>query len=163
MDLSRHLGQLFLGNTRARVLPTLLIALLVTALVAVPLTVRAVDARDDVPALAAAPADEIMVDTADLERGPLDQQTIGGNALISYRDDAAIGVAFNLLARGGTTPVLTSADTAGPQFDLVPGEDGKALPLDTTLLPNGSYELFISVSSPHGEKRTAVVFEVANP
>lgn len=164
MDLSQHLGELFLGNKRARALPTLIIALFVTALVAVPLTVRAVDARgsDRPPALAAAQAEAIMVDTADSERQPLDRQTISGNALISYRDQDAAGVAFNLLAKGGTTPVLNSADTDGPQFDLIPGDDGKALPFDTTVLPNGPYELFMSVSSPDGEKRTAVVFEVAN-
>lgn len=165
MDLSRHLSELFLGNKRASALPTLLIALLVTALVAVPLTVRAVDARglDEPATVSPAAADAIMVDTADSERRPLDLQTIGGNALISFSDPNATGVAFNLFPRGGTTSVLASADTDGPQFDLVPSEEGKALPLDTRMLPNGSYELFMSVSSTDGEQRTAVVFEVSNP
>lgn len=163
MDLSHHLAELFTGNKRARVVPTLLIALAVTALVVVPLSTRAVDARSATQPVAAADADQIMVDTAESERRPLDLQTIGGNALISFTDADASGVAFNLLPRGGTSPVLSSADTDGPQFDLVPTDNGKAAPFDTRSIPNGSYELFMSVTSSSGEKRTAVVFEVANP
>lgn len=141
-------------------MPTLLIALLVTALVAVPLLVRGTDADPDT--IAADPA-SVLVDTADGAPGPLDGATISGAAIITVEDSASSAASFSLFAAGDDRPILAGQDLSGPVFSPVLDDDGRPRPLDTRSLADGTYELFIVLSGDDGEQRTAVGFEVMNP
>ena len=164
MEIPKHFFALFSGNRRARPLPTLLIAAVVTALVAVPLTVRALDAQDDPdPLPVAADASLVLVDTADAEPAPLDEAVVAGPLLISFDHPTATGVSFNLFEAGEAEPLVASQDLEGPHFDLLVGERGTGRPLDSTLLDDGRYELFLTVATGVGEQRTAVSFAVKNP
>jgi len=68
VDLSKNIFDLFSGKKRIRFVPTLAIAAIVTAAIAIPLTFRANDARNNpvVEETVLAPADAqlVMVDTA---------------------------------------------------------------------------------------------------
>lgn len=163
MKISSQLTDLFAGRQRASLLPTLLVAAVVTVLVAFPLTVRAVEARGEPEVIAsAASAERILVDAADIEPTPLDRQTVSGRILISYFDREAVGVSFSLFESGASSPILTSQDLVGPSFDLQLDGAGRSVPIDSTRLADGPYELFLTVVLPGGEQRTAVVFDVAN-
>jgi len=157
---------LFLGKKRSRPVPTLVITVLVTCLVAIPLGVVALDARDNpttAPAVVA-PADAglIVVDMADADSQPLDLSTISGSVLISVTDAEASSVAFSLFAAGADTPVVASQDLDGPQFDLVVSDSGGADPFDSNLLVDGDYELFVTIRTDSEDRRTAVAFSVEN-
>lgn len=163
MDIPKRFFELFSGNTRVRAAPTLVIAAVVTALVAVPLTLRAVDARDDAePVDPAVPAELVLVDAGDIEPSPLDGSTVAGPILVSVSHPSASGVAFNLFPSGEEDPVYASQDLDGPVFDLIAGDRGGGVPLDSTLLSDGEYELFLTVATPAGEQRTAVRFMIRN-
>ena len=167
VDVSKNVFELFSGKKRTRLVPTLIIAVSVTALVAVPLIWRAVDARNNPvePDVVLAPADSqlVLVDTVDGDPLPLDAATVQGPILISVRDEAASSVAFNLYAAGADQAVIESVDIDGPQFDMVVSATGGGEPFDSTLLRNGTYELFVTIRTPDEDRRTAVGFEVANP
>ena len=167
VDVSKNVFELFSGKKRTRLLPTLAIAVVVTALVAVPLTFRAIDARnnpveEDV-VLAPADAALIMVDTAAADRIPLDLAVVSGPILISVREANAEAVSFNLFAAGADQAIIESVDLNGPQFDMVVSESGGGDPFDSTLLRNGEYELFVTIRMPNEDRRAAVSFEIANP
>ena len=163
MEIPKRFFELFSGNQRAGAMPTLVIATLITSLVAVPLTIRALDARDEAaPVEAAADASLVIVDTADADPTQLDGATVGGPLLISLNHPTASGVSFNLFASGGIEPLIASQDLAGPQFDLLVGERGGGKPFDSTLLADGDYELFLTVATQAGEQRTALGFVVQN-
>lgn len=153
MDLSRRLLLLLGAQTRARVLPTLLIAGLVTAAIAVPLALRALDAEQP-----AAESDLLVAND-----NPLDGSVVSGDVAVAFTADSAEAVSFNLFEAGGSEPIFASQDLEGPSFDLVVNDDGSTGSLDSTLLSNGSYELFITVAAGDDENRTAVRFEVQNP
>ena len=160
VDLSSRIAQIMAGQRRVRPLPTLLIALAVTALVAIPLTERVV--RADSASTAADP-ETIMVDLLDTDPAPLDGATVSGSALISVNDPNADGVSFALFLSGEEEPVLASQDLSGPSFSPLQNAAGTPLSMDTTVLANGMYELFLTVATNDGDQRTAVTFEVANP
>ena len=160
VDLSSRIAQIMAGQRRVRPLPTLLIALAVTALVAIPLTERVV--RADSASTAADP-ETIMVDLLDTDPAPLDGATVSGSALISVTDPNADGVSFALFLSGEEEPVLASQDLSGPSFSPLQNAAGTPLSTDTTVLANGTYELFLTVATNDGDQRTAVTFEVANP
>ena len=163
MHIPKQFFDLFSGNKRASVVPTLVIAALVTAVVAIPLTIRAAHASDPVATVApAADANMIVVDTADFDPTPLDRATVSGPVLISFHHPTASGVSFHLLASGSTEPLIAAQDLQGPQFDLLARERGGAKPLDSSLLADGDYELFLTVATGGGEQRTAVTFTVQN-
>ena len=167
VDLSKNAFDLFSGKRRTRLVPTLIITLLVTAAVAVPLIMRAVDARNNPvePTVVLAPADAglIMVDTAQSDPVPLDLATVAGPLLISLRQDGATAASFNLFAAGADQPIVESVDVDGPQFDMVVSPSGGGSPFDSTLLQNGQYELFVTIRTPDEDRRAAVGFEIANP
>jgi len=167
VDLSKNVFELFSGKKRARLVPTLAIAILVTSLVAVPLIFRAVDARNNPvePEIVLAPADAqlILVDTASLEPAPLDSATVAGPILISLRQTEAGAVSFNLFAAGADQAIVESVDLNGPQFDMLVSDSGGGSPFDSTLLQNGDYELFVTIRMPNEDRRAAVSFEIANP
>ena len=160
VDLSSRIAQIMAGQRRVRPLPTLLIALAVTALVAIPLTERVV--RADSASTAADP-ETIMVDLLDTDPAPLDGATVSGSALISVNDPNADGVSFALFLSGEEEPVLASQDLSAPSFSPLRNAAGTPLSMDTTVLANGMYELFLTVATNDGDQRTAVTFEVANP
>lgn len=160
VDLSSRIAQIMAGQRRVRPLPTLLIALAVTALVAIPLTERVV--RADSASTAADP-ETIMVDLLDTDPAPLDGATVSGSALISVNDPNAEGVSFALFLSGEEEPVLASQDLSGPSFSPLQNAAGTPKSMDTTALANGTYELFLTVATADGDQRTAVTFEVANP
>lgn len=159
LDLSNRLAQVVAGQRRVPPVPTLLIALFVTAVVAIPLTERVVRSNNASPA---ADAGSIMVDLADTDPFPLDTATLSGRALISLNDPDALGVSFNLLRPGTEEPILAAQDLTGPNFFPVTNAEGDGRPIDTTMLEDGSYELFVTVASSDGDQRTAVTFEVDN-
>jgi len=166
VDISKNIFDLFSGKKRTRLLPTLAIALIVTAAVAVPLIVRAIDARNnpvETPVVVA-PADpqQILVDTAADDPKPLDLATVDGQVLISLQDDQATAVSFNLFAAGSDIAIVESQDLRGPQFDLVVSESGGGSLFDTTRLQDGTYELFVTIRVPEEDRRTAVSFQVQN-
>ncbi len=160
VDLSSRIAQIMAGQRRARPLPTLFIALAVTAAVAIPLTERVV--RADAVSPAADPT-SIVVDLLDADPAPLDGATVSGPVLISLNDDDARAVSFAFFAAGETDPILASQDLEGPGFTPMRTGSGTPQSMDTTVLANGPYELFVTVATDEGEQRTAVTFEVANP
>ena len=160
VDLSSRIAQIMSGERRVPLLPTLLIALAVTAVVTIPLTERVV--RADTTSPAANPS-SIVVDLVDTDPMPLDGATVDGSALITVNDDDADGVSFALFAAGSDEPLLASQDLTGPDFSPLQTSSGAPVAVDTTMLANGPYELFITVATSEGEQRTAVTFEVANP
>ena len=160
VDLTSRISQIMAGQRRVRPLPTLLIALAVTALVAIPLTERVV--RADSASTTADPT-AIVVDLLDSDPEPLDGATVQGPALISVNDANAQGVSFALFASGEEDPVLASQDLTGPSFTPLQNAAGVPQSMDTTVLENGDYELFVTVVTDNGEQRTAVTFTVANP
>jgi len=166
VDLSKNIFDLFSGKKRIRFVPTLAIAAIVTAAIAIPLTFRANDARNNpvVEETVLAPADAqlVMVDTAANDPLPLDLAVVEGQVLISLRHEQARSVSFNLFAAGAEQAILESQDLAGPQFDLVVSESGGGSLFDTTRLQDGSYELFVTIQLPQEDQRTAVSFQVAN-
>lgn len=167
VDFSKNVFELFSGKKRTRPGTTLAVALAVTALVAVPLVWRAVDARnnpieEDV-VLAPADAQKVVVDTGSTEPMPLDRSSVGGPILISLREDNATAVSFRLFAAGADRPILDSQDLDGPHFDMIVSESGGGAPFDSTLLEDGSYELFITIRTSKEDRRAAVSFEVSNP
>lgn len=166
-DLSKSAFEVFAGKRRTRWLPTLIIAALVTSAVAIPLVVRAIDARNNPVerevVLAPADAQRILVDTAAIDPSPLDQATVSGDILVSMRDESASSVSFNLYAAGSDQAIVASQDLQGPQFDLIVSDSGGGEPFDSSLLANGTYELFVTVRLPNEDQRAAVSFEVQNP
>lgn len=160
VDLSSRIAQIMAGQRRVRPLPTLAIALAVTALVAIPLTERVIRADSASPA---ADPTSIIVDLLDADPSPLDGATVNGAALISLNDDNARAVSFAFFAAGETDPVLASQDLAGPSFTPLRTGSGTPQSMDTTVLDNGPYELFVTVATDDGEQRTAVTFEIENP
>ena len=160
-DLSKKAIALFSGSRRIGLVPTLVIAAAVTAAVAAPLTVRAIRASDD-PPLAAADPSVVLVDMAATEPGPLDRSIVAGAVLISVNSPTTEAVSFSLFPTGGDEALLVSQDLDGPRFDLVVSETGGGSPLDTTVLPDGAYQLFLTLRGSEGDARTAVSFEVAN-
>lgn len=167
VDLSKNAFELIAGRKRARLLPTLAIALLVTSAVAVPLVIRALDATDDADeaqvAVAAADSQMVMVDTVNGIPTPLDTNTVTGPILISLRQSDATAVSFNLFAAGADEVIVESLDMQGPQFDFVVDTDGMVAPFDSTLLSNGAYELFVTIRTADEDRRTAVSFMIENP
>jgi len=165
LDFSKNVFELFSGKKRSRLVPTLAIAAVVTAVVAVPLILRAADARTDPSqaevVLAPADASLVLVDQAFGEPEPLDLATVSGQVLISIFDEDATAVSFNMFAAGADIAAVESVDGDGPQFDLV-SEDGSGRPFDTTVLQDGEYELFVTIRTPVEDRRTAVSFAVAN-
>lgn len=150
---------MFAGRRRARPLPTLAVALVVTALVAIPLTERVVRS-DDGPA----PVTDVqvMVDVADGDPVPLAEAELSGPALISYTDPGATAVSFSLYPDDSDEPILAGQDLDGPAFFPVLDESGVGQPLDTTLLADGGYSLFVTIAADGGEQRSAVSFTVEN-
>jgi hypothetical protein len=163
-DLSKRVFDLFSGKKRTRWVPTLAIALVVTAAVAIPLIMKVADADPSAPNVVVAPADAGLITVeANGEVAPLDLAEVSGPLLISLEDPDAEAVSFNLFAAGGDAAVVESLDTEGPLFDLVADESGQAAPFDSSLIPNGDYELFITIRTEVEDRRTAVSFKVANP
>lgn len=158
-DLSDRFSEVLAGTRRARAIPTLLIALAVTALVAIPLTERAVGSNKTDPS---ADPGLVFVDLIDTDPLQLDGATVNGLAFISVNHPTASGVSFNIFPAGSDEPVLASQDLTGPNFFPVTNDEGWGEPVDTTVLPNGTYELFTTLALPEGEQRTAVTFVVAN-
>lgn len=173
VNLSKNALEVFAGRKRARLLPTLVIAVLLTSVVAVPLVIRALDSTDSadaavepvaaVAAVGAADSQMIMVDTVNGDPTPLDTNTVAGPILISLRQPDATAVSFNLFAAGGDQAIVESLDLQGPQFDFIVDRGGSVLPFDSSLLSNGAYELFVTIRSGDQDRRTAVSFQVENP
>lgn len=167
VDFSKNVFELFSGKKRTRPATTLAIAVVVTALVAVPLTLRAVDARNNPvereTVLAPAESELIVVDGPERDSVPLDLASVSGSILISLQEDDASAVSFRLFAAGSEEPILDSQDVDGPRFDMIVDDAGSASPFDSTLLRNGSYELFVTIRTAKEDRRTAVSFDVSNP
>lgn len=155
--LAGRIASIASGKRRVRPLPTLAIALVVTAAVAIPLT--EVVANSNAPG---ADPNSIVVDLLDADPQPLDGAVLAGDALVSLNDAEALGASFQLFASGTDAPLLSSQDLTGPNFFPLESADGSGQPLDTTMLPNGQYELFVTIAKPAGDQRTAVLFEVSN-
>ena len=164
VDLSSRLAEIFSGRRRVAPTTTLLIASLVTALVAVPLLIRALD--DDSAARLGDVADAerltVAVEGVD-EPIQLDGATLAGAVGIVYDDADVDAASFALFVEGADSPVLASQDLDGPTFSPVVDPDGVDQPLDTTLLANGEYELFVVVLRGDVEQRTVASFQVENP
>lgn len=167
VDFSKNVFELFSGKKRTRPGTTLAIAVAVTALVAVPLIWRAIDARnnpvEENVVLAPADAQLVVVDAGDADPVPLDRSTVGGPILISLHEDDASAVSFRLFAAGADQPIVDSQDLEGPQFDMIVSESGAGGPFDSSMLRDGSYELFVTIRTPKEDRRAAVSFDVSNP
>lgn len=93
----------------------------------------------------------------------LDGSVISGDVYITYQDKEAQAVAFALFSAGSDQTIMSSQDESGPIFSLVTGGDKDDVSaFDTTLLDDGTYELFITVIDRQVQRRTAVSFEVVN-
>lgn len=164
MEPSRNLLRLFAGKQRARLVPTLLVSCAVTLLVAVPLTMRVSRSEGLAETSETDPAPggpQILVRSGDDEPVGLDGRLISGSVLISVREEAARGVAFNLYRSGESDPIFESVDLEGPVFDLV-SESGQADPFDTRSVPDGVYEMFVAANTDGEDLRTAVSFRIGN-
>jgi len=158
LDVASRLAAIAAGRRRVSPLPTMVVALVVTALVVIPFTEWI--GRS---APAAADPSTIVVGLLDTEPMGLDGATLAGPALISIDDDRLEGVSFAMYPRGENTPILASQDLSGPTFSPRQSASGADQPMDTTLLSNGVYDLFVTIATARGEQRTAVTFQVANP
>ncbi len=147
------LRDLLTAAVQVRAASTFAVATLVTAVVCVPLTVRAVDAREDAPA-AAEDADTAIVLNG---LGRLDRARLQGPADISFHVEGIGAVAFRLVSEAGDV-VLSGEDRFGPDFDLVTDVNGAGQPLDTTTLADGAYTLFATITVDGGavEQRQAM-------
>ncbi len=141
-----------------RAAATFAVATLITALVCIPLTIRAVDAREEPPAVAADTAPGIVLNGL----GRLDGARLQGPADISFDVDGISAVAFRVVTESGDE-VLAGEDRFGPDFDLVTDADGVGAPLDTTTIADGAYALFATITVDGGavEQRQAA-FTVDN-
>lgn len=158
--LSTRLSEIISGERRAGTLPTLVVAAVVTAMVAIPMFVASGAAEG-----ATAPADPalVTVELAETNPAPLDGAILSGQALISIAAGYVEAASFSLFPTGAEEPVLSKQDLVGPVFSPVLDDHGREQPLDTSLLANGDYELFVVMQTPDGEQRTALGFVVENP
>lgn len=162
-DVSSRLAEIFSGRRRVAPTTTLLIASLVTVLVAVPLLLRALDDDSAARLGEVAPLERLLVLDADQAPTPLDGATLMGQARVVYEDADVDAASFALFASGAESPVLASQDLTGPTFSPVLDASGADQALDTMRLANGPYELFVVVLRGDVEQRTVATFEVANP
>jgi hypothetical protein len=162
-DLSTRINEVFSGRRRVAPATTLLIASLVTVLVALPLMIRALDDDSAARLGEVAELERLTVTLGDDEPSPLDGGVVQGDALIVYDDPEVDAASFALFAVGADSPLLASQDLDGPTFSPVLDDSGADLPLDTTLLANGDHELFVVVTRGNVEQRTVATFEVRNP
>lgn len=162
VDVSTRLAEIFSGRRRVAPTTTLLITSLVTALVAVPLLVRALDDESAARLGEVAELERLTVIVAGEAPVPLDGATVAGEAAIRYDDDRVDAASFALFAAGGDAPVLASQDLDGPTFSPVVDGSGADQPIDTTLLADGDYELFVVVLRGDVEQRTVAAFTVEN-
>lgn len=150
-----------------------IVAAVITAAVAIPLAMRAMgfDATKVDPIFVEADSSHLVVSTADnldtknsLVTGPLDGSTVSGYAYITYHDEEADAAAFALYAAGTDRPLMSIQDKSGPVFAMASETDvqnGTAF-LDTAMLADGPYELFVTVADGQIQRRMAVTFEVSN-
>lgn len=143
------------------------VALLVTTAVSVPFAMRALghSAPATDPIFVEAEAGHLVFSESDAGSFQiLDGAELQGEVFVSYQDEQADVCAFQLFQSGSAQRLLASQDSRGPRFDLISDSQDKdrAAPLDTRLLPDGKYELFMTATNGTKQGRTAVVFSVAN-
>lgn len=151
-------GDILSGATKLRAITSLVISTVVTVAVVAPLMWRA----NQLESRAVVPADQIVVTTSELDAASLDGATIGGGARIALQGPEIQAVAFAVAPAGGAS-VIDRIDGEGPDFDLFTDDDGAPLPLDTTKLDDGNYDLLLTVTSTDGSvAKSAASFEIRN-
>ncbi len=140
VDVAR-LRALLSERTRLQWVATSVIASLVTLVVAVPLTIRAFDARnDDRPRTA--PTDGIVA-TLGATSGDLEGSTLSGAPVITFELENTGATAFRLVDTIGNE-LLTGTDTFGPEFAMFNTPEGFPAAFDTTELPDGGYTIYVT-------------------
>lgn len=156
-------SEILAGGRKARGLSSFVISTMVTALVVVPMAWQARNVEDDVAPSVAAAAEQILVDTASEDVQPILDRTVDGNVLISFASENAAAVSFALAEEDGGPVVAERTDGVGPRFDLYTDQRGVAIPLDTRKLPDGGYQIFVTITNKDGsEQKTVAPFAVNN-
>lgn len=146
------------GASRLRAVTSLFIATIVTLAVAGPMFWQAakLTPREVLP------TERVFVDTADQDPAALDGRTVSGRVHIGFRGEAVQAVAF-ALAPENSEVIISRVDGEGPTFDLYADDGGVPVPLDTTKLADGTYELLLTVTGTDGRvAKTAATFRVMN-
>jgi len=154
--------EILAGGRKLRVFTSLVISAAVTALVVAPMAISA--RAYEPPALEniVASAEQILVNTATEDTAPLADRTVAGNVLISMDHANASAVSFALAPEGGEN-LEERTDGVGPRYDFYTDEQGRATWLDTRLLPDGRYEMRVTVRTLNDDvQKTLTTFEVAN-
>jgi len=155
-------NEILAGGRKLKVFTSLVLSALVTAAVAAPMAISArayeAPAAEDVVAT----ADQILVNTPDEDAMPLGDRTINGNVLIGMDHDNAAAVSFALAPEGGEN-LEVRTDGVGPRFDFYTDEQGRATWLDTRQIPDGRYEMRVTVRTQSDDiQKTLTSFEIAN-
>lgn len=136
-----RLREILTARRRLQWIATSLVATAITLVVAVPLTLRALDARnDDRPR--SAPTDGIVV-TLGATAGPLDGATITGAPVVSFDLPDTGATAFRLVDVVGNE-VVDGTDTFGPDFTMYTTDDGLPAAFDTTEFSDGPYTIYVT-------------------
>lgn len=140
VDVTR-LRALLSERTRLQWIATSVIASLVTLVVAVPLTIRAFDARnDDRPRTT--PTDGIVA-TLGATAGDLEGSTLSDAPVITFELENTGATAFRLVDVTGDE-LLTGTDTFGPEFSMSNTPEGLPAAFDTTEYPDGGYTVYVT-------------------
>lgn len=151
-------GDILSGATKLKAVTSLVISTIVTVAVVAPLLWRA----GQLESRAVVPAEQIVVTTTELDAESLDGAAIAGPARIALRGDTIQAVAF-VVAPKGEASIIERVDGEGPDFDLFTDEDGAPLPLDTTKLADGDYDLLLTITSTDGSvAKSAAGFTILN-
>jgi hypothetical protein len=140
VDVAR-LRTLLSEQTRLQWIATSVIASVVTLVVAVPLTIRAFDARnDDRPRTA--PADGIVA-TLGATTGDLEGSTLSDAPVITFDLDDTGATAFRLVDVT-SNELLAGTDSLGPEFAMFNTPEGFPAAFDTTDFPDGGYTIYVT-------------------
>lgn len=151
-------GDIMSGATKLKAITSLVISTVVTVAVVAPLLWRATQLESR----AVVPADRIVVTTPELDAEELDGATVAGPARIALQGEEIQAVAFVVAPRGAAS-IIERVDGDGPNFDLFTDDAGSPLPLDTTKLDDGDYDLLLTVTSTDGSvAKAAAGFEIRN-
>lgn len=154
-----RLRDILTARRRLQWVATGVVATVVTLLVVVPLTARAIDARGDDGRPASAPTDGIIA-TLGATSGDLNGSVVSGAPVITFDLEGLGAVAYRLVAEDGDE-IAAGVDDLGPDYSLTNTPEGLAAALDTTALANGEYTVFATLTLVDDDGETTETYRMA--